>query len=75
MNTCRKLSLSTMFYWFPRALSVIPAQADTATRLTRRIRLNIPIVSAAMDTGNRISPGHRTRAAGRHRRDPSQYDD
>src|SRR5579871_3890230 len=30
--------------------SVLPAQANTATRLTRRIHLNIPIVSSAMDT-------------------------
>jgi IMP dehydrogenase len=34
----------------PGASSVLPAQADTSTRLTRAIRLNIPIISAAMDT-------------------------
>ncbi|HAY86441.1 MAG TPA: IMP dehydrogenase, partial [Micrococcus luteus] len=34
----------------PNATDVIPADADTGTRLTRNIRLNIPIVSAAMDT-------------------------
>ena len=34
----------------PNATDVIPADADPATRLTRNIRLNIPIVSAAMDT-------------------------
>ena len=34
----------------PNATDVIPAEADTATRLTRRITLNIPIISAAMDT-------------------------
>jgi IMP dehydrogenase len=34
----------------PARSSVIPAQADTRTWLTRRIALNIPIVSAAMDT-------------------------
>lgn len=34
----------------PRESSVLPAQADVGTRLTRRIRLNIPLVSAAMDT-------------------------
>ncbi|MGJ5591809.1 IMP dehydrogenase [Micrococcus lylae] len=34
----------------PNATDVIPADADTSTRLTRRISLNIPIISAAMDT-------------------------
>ena len=34
----------------PGASEVMPGQADTATRLTRDIRLNIPLVSSAMDT-------------------------
>src|SRR5271157_2499044 len=34
----------------PARSDVIPAQASTQTQLTRTIRLNIPIVSAAMDT-------------------------
>jgi IMP dehydrogenase len=34
----------------PAKSDFVPSQADTATRLTRRIRINIPIVSAAMDT-------------------------
>ena len=34
----------------PNATDVIPADADTATQFTRRIRLNIPVASAAMDT-------------------------
>src|SRR3984957_417483 len=34
----------------PARSDVIPAQASTQTHLTRNIRLNIPIVSAAMDT-------------------------
>ena len=34
----------------PAMSSVIPADADTSTRLTEKIPLNIPIVSAAMDT-------------------------
>ncbi|MBI3668002.1 MAG: IMP dehydrogenase [Acidobacteria bacterium] len=34
----------------PARSSVLPAQADTRTCLTRQIALNIPIVSAAMDT-------------------------
>jgi IMP dehydrogenase len=34
----------------PRHSRVLPRQVDVSTRLTRRIRLNIPVVSAAMDT-------------------------
>ncbi|MEM8656896.1 MAG: IMP dehydrogenase, partial [Pseudomonadota bacterium] len=34
----------------PGASSVLPADAETATRLTRSIALNIPLVSSAMDT-------------------------
>jgi IMP dehydrogenase len=34
----------------PAESSVIPSQADVSTQFTRTIRLNIPIVSAAMDT-------------------------
>ncbi|HLF94412.1 MAG TPA: IMP dehydrogenase, partial [Planctomycetota bacterium] len=34
----------------PRLSSVVPTEVDTSTQLVRDIRLNIPIVSAAMDT-------------------------
>jgi IMP dehydrogenase len=34
----------------PAESSVLPAQTDTRTRLTRSIELNIPLVSSAMDT-------------------------
>jgi len=34
----------------PERSDVLPYQVDLTTRLTRRIRLNIPLVSAAMDT-------------------------
>jgi IMP dehydrogenase/GMP reductase len=34
----------------PAASAVLPAEADTQTRLTRQIRLGIPLLSAAMDT-------------------------
>ena len=34
----------------PAKSSVLPIQVDTRTHLTRNISLNIPIVSAAMDT-------------------------
>src|SRR5512132_2728514 len=35
----------------PARSDFIPAEADTRTRLTRSIELNIPLVSAPMDTG------------------------
>ena len=34
----------------PGASDVMPTQVDTATRFTREISLNIPLVSSAMDT-------------------------
>ncbi|WP_090147159.1 MULTISPECIES: IMP dehydrogenase [unclassified Leucobacter] len=34
----------------PAHTDVIPSEADTSTQLTRRIRLQIPLISAAMDT-------------------------
>ncbi|RKY62633.1 MAG: IMP dehydrogenase [Candidatus Latescibacterota bacterium] len=37
-------------YLIPARSSVLPREVDVSTRLTRNIRLNIPLVSAAMDT-------------------------
>lgn len=34
----------------PAASEILPRDVDTSTRLTRRIRLNIPLMSAGMDT-------------------------
>src|ERR671931_2795044 len=34
----------------PRHSDVVPTQVDVSTRFTRRIRLSVPLVSAAMDT-------------------------
>ena len=34
----------------PAQSSILPSQADVTTRLTRSIKLNIPVMSAAMDT-------------------------
>ncbi|MGH8462454.1 MAG: IMP dehydrogenase, partial [Stenotrophobium sp.] len=34
----------------PAYSEVLPRQVDTSTQLTKRIRLNIPLMSAAMDT-------------------------
>src|SRR5713226_9530025 len=34
----------------PRHSDVLPGQVDVSTRLTRHVRLHVPLVSAAMDT-------------------------
>ena len=34
----------------PAKSDFVPSQADTSTQLTNNIKINIPIVSAAMDT-------------------------
>jgi IMP dehydrogenase len=34
----------------PRQSRILPSQVDVSSRLTRRIRLNVPVLSAAMDT-------------------------
>jgi len=34
----------------PARSSVMPRDVSTATRLTKRIQLNVPLMSAAMDT-------------------------
>ena len=34
----------------PAASDVLPADVDLHTQLTKKIRLNIPLISAAMDT-------------------------
>jgi IMP dehydrogenase len=34
----------------PGESDIVPSQADTSTRLTREISLNIPVISSAMDT-------------------------
>ena len=35
---------------YPQRSEVIPRDTDVSTRFTRNVRINIPIVSAAMDT-------------------------
>lgn len=37
-------------YLVPAHSAILPRDVDTATRLTRKLRLKVPIVSAAMDT-------------------------
>src|SRR5690349_24288304 len=47
----------------PRHSKVLPAQVDVSTRLTRRIRLNVPLLSAAMDT---VTDAHMATAMAQH---------
>src|SRR5256885_10422268 len=35
---------------FPASSEILPREVDRSTRVTRRIRLNVPLMSAAMDT-------------------------
>ena len=49
----------------PQKSAVLPTEVDTTTRLTANIRLNIPIVSAAMDTVTEAAIGNRHRPPGR----------
>src|SRR4026207_1418657 len=41
----------------PQHSMVKPSQVDVSTRLTRNIRLNVPILSAARDPGTESGPG------------------
>ena len=41
----------------PAESNVLPADIDLHTRLTRKITLNIPVVSAAMDTVTEVVSG------------------
>ena len=36
--------------WFPAESDILPADIDLHTQLTKKIRLNIPVMSSAMDT-------------------------
>ena len=52
----------------PGYSDVTPAEIDTTTRLTREITLQVPLVSAAMDTVTEAPDGDRDGPPGRHRR-------
>lgn len=52
----------------PAESSVVPRDVKLETHLTKKIRLGIPIMSAAMDTVTESRMGDRDRARGRHRR-------
>ncbi|WP_278246939.1 IMP dehydrogenase [Butyrivibrio sp. FCS014] len=38
------------YFWVPAYSQVIPNQVDVGTYLTKKIKLNIPLMSAGMDT-------------------------
>ena len=40
----------TMFFLVPAYSKVIPNQVDVTTYLTKKVKLNIPLMSAGMDT-------------------------
>jgi IMP dehydrogenase len=53
LETASELAIALTFddvLLVPRHSKVLPNQVDVSTRLTRNIRLNLPLVSAAMDT-------------------------
>ena len=54
----------------PAESDVLPADVDLSTQLTKRIRLNVPVMSAAMDTVTE----YRHCARGRHRRHTQEHE-
>ena len=54
----------------PSYSEVIPNEVDLSTYLTKKIRLNIPMMSAGMDTVYGAPHGNRNGAPGRYRDHP-----
>ena len=52
---------------------VLPREVNVTSRFSRNIKLNIPIVSAAMDTVTEAAYGDRDRSCRRHRCHPQEY--
>ena len=51
----------------PAHSTVLPAKTNISTRLTQKISLNVPLMSAAMDTVTEHRLGNRHGAGGWHR--------
>ena len=58
----------------PAYSQVLPSSTSTVTRLTRGITLNIPVISAAMDTVTEVGNGDRHGAAWGYGRYPQEHD-
>ena len=56
----------------PQHSTVLPTQVDVSTRLTRNIRLNVPLRQRGDGHGHRVGAGHRDGAARRPRRHPQE---
>ena len=56
----------------PRHSTVVPTQVDVSTRLTRNIRLNVPLRQRGDGHRHRVAAGDRDGAAGRPRRHPQE---
>ena len=57
----------------PDYSDVLPREVDLSTILTPEITLNIPLLSAAMDTVTGVQTGDRTRPGRRHRHHPQEH--
>lgn len=58
----------------PGASEVLPKEVDTHTNLTQKIVLNIPILSAGMDTVTDARMAIAMARGGRHGRYPQKYE-
>ena len=59
----------------PQRSGILPNQVDTSTYVTRKIKLNIPILSSAMDTVTESHLAIALAQQGGHRHHSSQYVD
>ena len=57
----------------PARSDFIPAEADTHSRITRSIEINIPLVSAPMDTVTESALAIALAQEGRDRRDSQEH--
>jgi IMP dehydrogenase len=55
---------------YPQRSDVIPRDVDVSTRFTRNVRINIPVVSSAMDT---VTEARLAISRGRDRGDPPRH--
>jgi len=58
----------------PQYSEVLPKDVDISTKLTKDVTLNIPLISAAMDTVTGSSLGHRFSTRGRYWYYPQEHE-